>query len=157
MHMLKRPIATGKHIALSVLAMVLGIITAVALSTGYVAITGWQTLRSAQTRGADLLLPLDAQIDFAFQLSTLIAIVTALVCVPIWMLLAALKRDGAIAAAILGFVLPLPVMMGLDQNIPAAAQLLSGLPFAVCGAVAGLVTWHASPNQRTATGLFKKT
>jgi len=65
-------------------------------------------------------------------------------CVPIWLILAAKRLDGAIAAAALGFVatsifMVLTTEAGSHPNMHLMAY--SFLPYALCGAAAALVTW----------------
>lgn len=68
----------------------------------------------------------------------------AAVCVPIWLILARFGQDHAWAAASLGFVatgafLLLTYPAGSHERLDLLAHTF--LPYALCGAVAALVTW----------------
>ena len=68
----------------------------------------------------------------------------AAVCVPVWLILAKLGRDGAPAAAALGFgatsaFLIMTNAAGGHQRLELMAYTF--LPYAASGAVAALVTW----------------
>ena len=68
----------------------------------------------------------------------------AVVCVPVWLGLARVGWDRAPAAAALGFVATgifvlLTTAAGSHERLDLLAY--SVLPFAVCGALAALVTW----------------
>ena len=77
----------------------------------------------------------------------------AAVCVPVWLILAKLGRDGAPAAAALGFgatsaFLIMTTAAGGHQRLELMAYTF--LPYAACGAVAALVTWWVGRRLRQA-------
>jgi len=79
-----------------------------------------------------------------FEVSLLYGVAIAAICVPAWLVLARLGWDRAPSAAALGFVatavfLLLTYAAGSHERLPLMAHTF--LPYAVCGAVAALVTW----------------
>jgi hypothetical protein len=93
-----------------------------------------------------LLVPPLAQAEFALGFGIAAAIVILLVSVPIWLLLARFHLDSWFAAALLGFGATMAYWIIHSQpsalpgsTFPELAR--SGLPLAICGAIAGVVTW----------------
>jgi hypothetical protein len=79
-----------------------------------------------------------------FEVGLLYGAAIAAFCVPIWLVLVNMRLDRALFAAALGFVatatfLVLTTAAGSHPNVHLMAY--SFLPYAVCGAVAALVTW----------------
>jgi hypothetical protein len=79
-----------------------------------------------------------------FEVGLLYGAAIAAFCVPIWWVLAANGWDRAVPAAALGFVatavfLVLTTAAGSHPQLHLMAY--SFLPYAVCGAIAALVTW----------------
>ena len=79
-----------------------------------------------------------------FEVGLLYGAAIAVFCVPIWLILAAKGLDRAPAAAVLGFVataifLILTTQAGSHPGMHLMAH--SFVPYALCGAVAALVTW----------------
>jgi hypothetical protein len=72
----------------------------------------------------------------------------AIICTPIWMLLDRLKLAGWISAALLGFTATVFLLLLLYPVWAYPAILKFGFIYALCTAVAGLVTWWASPARR---------
>ena len=132
---------------LNIGALAVGTITAVSLVTAFISVTAWNDARSAHRHGASLLVPLEAQVQFALMAATAYAFVAVLVAAPLWLLLRKLEFDLAPVAAALGFVVTMAVWIlgNLSENAPASALFASGIPYAMCGAAAGLATWWARP------------
>ena len=68
----------------------------------------------------------------------------AAICVPVWLILAKLRLDGAGAAATLGFVATSAFVLltyGAGSHVRLHLMAYSFVPYAVCGAVAALLTW----------------
>ena len=66
-------------------------------------------------------------------------------CIPLWLMLARLGLDGALAAAALGFAatavfVSLTYAAGSHERV--ALMAYSALPYGLCGAAAALVTWR---------------
>jgi len=69
----------------------------------------------------------------------------AAVCVPVWLMLARLGRDRAPAAAALGFAATAIFLMLTDAaggHVRMELMAYSFVPYALCGAIAALVTWR---------------
>jgi hypothetical protein len=113
---------------------------------GVVLVTVYEFARAAIERAE---LPLDvhpimtakAVAEAAFLFSIYYAAMIVLICAPLWLLLARFRVNGPLAAATLGFVATYLVSTYADY--PAIETLGSGLPYAACGALAGLATWWA--------------
>jgi hypothetical protein len=93
-----------------------------------------------------LLTPPLAQAEFALGFGLAAAIVILLISVPIWLLLARYHLDSSPAAAVLGFgaTMVFWIIHNGPSSLPAHTlpELLgSGAPLAICGAIAGVVTW----------------
>jgi hypothetical protein len=68
----------------------------------------------------------------------------AAICVPVWLMLARMGRDGALAAAALGFVATAAFLVLTDAaggHVRLHLMNYTFVPYALCGAVAALVTW----------------
>jgi len=79
-----------------------------------------------------------------FEVSLLYGLAIAGFCIPLWMMLAKVGRDGAPAAAALGFVatavfVSLTYAAGSHDRVALMAH--TALPYGLCGAAAALVTW----------------
>ena len=79
-----------------------------------------------------------------FEVSLYYGAAIAAICVPVWLILARLGWDRALPAAALGFVatgafLLLTYAAGSHERLDLMAYTV--LPYALCGAVAALVTW----------------
>ena len=108
--------------------------------------------QAAATIGRNLLIPLDAQIEFAALYSCFSALIIALVCAPIWAILRRLNLIGWRAAMALGFTATLvfwTLYVPLDH--PLRDHVKTGIPYAICGALAGFVTWWTGERQRGTT------
>lgn len=134
---------------LTLMALGLGVITAVALVAAFTFISGLPTELLARSRGVRPFLPLDLQVGFAAWMALWYALALAAICAPVWLLAARLRLANAAGAAALGFVATLLSWITTNLNgelIPPI--VLSGLPYAVCGAGAGLATWWSRPQPR---------
>jgi hypothetical protein len=79
-----------------------------------------------------------------FLVSIYYGLAIAAICVPVWLILTNLGWDRAPAAAALGFVATSAFLImtnaaGGHQRLELMAY--SFLPYAICGAIAALVTW----------------
>jgi hypothetical protein len=100
----------------------------------------------AERHLAVLLVPPLAQAEFALGFGIAAALVILLVAVPIWLLLARYGLDSWLAAAVLGFGATMAywIIHNGPSDLPGSSVpelARSGLPLAICGAVAGVVTW----------------
>jgi hypothetical protein len=75
----------------------------------------------------------------AFFFSLYYGCLIAAVCVPLWLILLRYERTGTAAAAVLGFTATLCVWVVADY--PALNSIAGGIPYALCGAIAGLAIW----------------
>jgi len=78
------------------------------------------------------------------QVAALYGVAIAAFCVPIWLMLVQLKRDGGPAAAALGFVATATFLLLTDTaggHVRLHLMAYTFMPYAVCGALAALVTW----------------
>ena len=121
-----------KHVAW---ALAVGVTAGVALVTSYSFIEAWIT---APAEGTTILSPSDVAFA-ALVFSFYYAVVITIICFPLWLLIVRVGLAGPIAAAFLGFATTLVFWM--VSNYPALQSARSGLPYALCGTVAGLVTW----------------
>lgn len=65
-------------------------------------------------------------------------------CVPIWLILARLGWDRALAAAVLGFLATATFLLltnAAGSHVRVHLMAYTFLPYALCGAIAALVTW----------------
>jgi hypothetical protein len=90
--------------------------------------------------------------DFGYFLAGVLlsGIFLAIICTPVWMLLQRLKLAGWISAGLLGFTATVFLLLLLYPVWAYPAILKFGFIYALCAAVAGLVTWWASPARRAA-------
>lgn len=68
----------------------------------------------------------------------------AAVCVPVWLILCKFERDGAAAAAILGFLATAIFLLltnPTSDQVRTQLMAYTFLPYALCGAVGALTTW----------------
>jgi hypothetical protein len=80
-----------------------------------------------------------------FVVSVYYGLAIAAICVPVWLMLAKLGRDGAPAAAALGFVATggfLLLTNAAGSHVRLELMAHTFVPYAACGAVAALVTWR---------------
>jgi hypothetical protein len=67
-------------------------------------------------------------------------------CIPLWLLLARVGWDGALAAAALGFVATavfVSLTYAAGSHTHVALLTYTVVPYGLCGAAAALVTWGA--------------
>lgn len=88
-----------------------------------------------------------AQAEFALGFAIGAALIILLISVPIWLLLARYRLDSWVAAAVLGFFATMAfwIIHNRISDLPGHSLpelVRSGLPLAICGAVAGIVTWR---------------
>ena len=79
-----------------------------------------------------------------FLVSLYYGLAIAAFCVPIWLMLAKLDWDGAVAAATLGFTATATFLLLTDAaggHVRLHLMAYTFVPYAVCGALAALVTW----------------
>jgi hypothetical protein len=79
-----------------------------------------------------------------FEVSLFYGVAIAGFCIPLWLMLARLGRDNALAAAALGLVatfvfVSLTYAAGSHDRV--ALMTYTALPYGLCGAAAALVTW----------------
>lgn len=134
-------------VASNLLALTTGIVSSSILVSVYTYISGSREASAAHIDGSRLLVPLDMQWQLAFEFSVLYALIIASVCIPIWLLLAKVNLNRAPVAVGLGFVATMAiwVLTNLRGNTSLGDLLSTGLPYALCGAVAGFITWLCRP------------
>jgi len=103
--------------------------------------------RFAQKQLGALLVSPVAQAEFALGFAIGAAIVILLIAVPIWLLLARYGLDSWFAAAVLGFGATMAYWIIHNQtgDLPGHSLIelaRTGLPLAICGSIAGIVTWR---------------
>ena len=79
-----------------------------------------------------------------FLVSVYYGLAIAAICVPIWLMLARLGWDRAPAAAVLGFLATATFLLLTDQaggHVRLHLMNYTFVPYAVCGALAALMTW----------------
>jgi hypothetical protein len=86
----------------------------------------------------------DLVFEGLFEVSLFYGLAIAGFCVPLWLMLAKLGRDTALAAAGLGFAatfvfVSLTYAAGSHDRV--ALMTYTALPYGLCGAAAALVTW----------------
>jgi hypothetical protein len=124
-------------------ALAFGILVGVALVIAWVA-AQWK-MDDLAVGGAEMLLDLRSRITFAGPYALFVAIPLAIPCAPLWLVLERYRLTSAFTAAGLGFTAVLAYWILDNSGVPAWPMLTSGLPFALCGAAAGLATWWARP------------
>ena len=126
-----------KSVLLNARALVCGVLIAVLLVTAY-------TWAEAVLEGGFFGLSPSETARIAALFAGVVALQLLMVCVPVWLLLARLHLSNWASAALLGFIAPLAYWI-----ITSEGEILdlvrSGLPYALSGAVAGLVVWWARP------------
>ncbi|HEU4651534.1 MAG TPA: hypothetical protein VFS49_08975, partial [Croceibacterium sp.] len=83
-------------------------------------------------------------VEGLFEVSLFYGLAIAGFCVPLWLMLARLGYDSALAAAALGFVatavfVTLTYAAGSHEQV--ALMTYTVIPYGLCGAAAALVTW----------------
>jgi hypothetical protein len=81
-----------------------------------------------------------------FVVSVYYGLAIAAICVPVWLMLVRIGRDGALAAAALGFVATAAFLLLTDAaggHVRLHLMNYTYVPYALCGALAALVTWWA--------------
>ena len=121
----------------SALALTIGVLAGVALVTVY---TFSDAVLTAPAGGGTLLSPTGAAIA-AIMFSFYYAVIIAVICVPLWYLLAKFSLAGPGMAALLGFLVTWAIWVALNAPTMVLEAARSGIPYGLCGAVAGLVTW----------------
>lgn len=145
--MIKSNGSRRRLVAPNLLALTSGIVSSSVLVSAYTYVSGHHAADAAHVDGSKLLVPVDMQWQLALWISTFYAVVIAAVCIPIWLLLTKLGLNRAPVAVALGFIATMTswVLINLNGHASIADLLSSGLPYAVCGAVAGLITWLCRP------------
>lgn len=128
-----------KSILLNVRALGFGVIVAVGSVTAY----EWA---DASMNGGMFGLTTQEHARIAAIFATSVALQLLIVCVPIWLLLGKLRLTGSVSAALLGFVAPLGYWIVMnDSPVPDLVRVRHGLPYGLCGALAGLAVWWVRP------------
>ena len=98
------------------------------------------------------LMPLGTGVQIAFMLSIIYASCIAVCTAPIWVVLQRLQLGGYRSAMALGFLgtIILWLLTNTSSSFGTFSVLRSGLPYALCGAVAGFAAWFAgsSPSSK---------
>lgn len=123
----------------SLSALFLGMLVGIVLVTVYGFIESW--LRIVLT-GREGILPPSAVALASFLVSTEYALLIAVVCAPLWLLISKVGWDGAPTAGLLGC--GVTSVIWFLGNQPFLGPSGDDLAYALCGAVAGLVTWWAA-------------
>ena len=141
--MIDANVSGRRLLAPNLLALTMGIVSSSVLVAAYTYVSGYHAAAAAHVNGSKLLVPLAVQWQLALWISAFYSVVIAAICIPIWLLLTRLQLDRAPVAAGLGFVATMTtwVMLNLNDHTSSADHLSTGLPYAICGAVAGLITW----------------
>jgi hypothetical protein len=113
------------------------VIVAVVLVTAYV----WVE----ESRSAGNMVTPAAAARVAAVFSLVVALELLIGCVPLWLLLARIRWANSLTAALLGFAAPL--LWVVVNEGAMASGVREGLPFALCGAMAGLVVWWSRPKR----------
>ena len=124
------PAASGlaRGIGHTALALAAGIATGALLVTGYIYLSQDDAL----------------VFEGLFLVSLYYGLAIAAICVPVWLMLAKFGRGGAPAAATLGFLATATFLLLTDAaggHVRLHLMKYTFVPYAVCGAVAALVTW----------------
>ena len=142
---------TWRSLLLNVRALALGAFVGVVLVSAY----QFVATKLAEKELGSLVVPPITQAEFAAGFGIGAALVIIVVCVPVWLVLERLDLDGAVSAAILGFLATMAFWIFHNgvSDLPghSLSELLrSGLSLAISGGVAGLVTWWARPREASA-------
>jgi hypothetical protein len=137
----RRPL-TWKTVVLDAKALALGGLSGATLVAAYEFVDA----KLAERQLGSLLVPPIAQAEFALGFAIGAAIIILLISVPIWLVLASYHLDSWFAAALLGFAATMGFWIIHNQisDLPGhtlVELLRSGMPLAICGAIAGVVTW----------------
>ena len=128
--------------ALSTLAaLALGGLVGTALVVGF----QFADAALAEKRLGTFLVPPIAQAELAAGFGLVAALVIGVSCAPLWLLLAKFRLDKWYMAGALGFGATMAYWVIQNSTsgwLHTIAELTrSGLPLAICGGIAGLVTW----------------
>jgi hypothetical protein len=124
----------------SALALTIGVLAGVALVTVY---TFSDSVLTAPAGGDTLLSPTGAAFA-ALMFSFYYAVIIAVISVPLWYLLARASLAGPRTAALLGFLVTWAYWVASNSPAMMLEAARSGIPYGLCGSVAGLVTWWVS-------------
>jgi len=116
---------------------------AVGVAVGVCSVTAFEFLKAALTRdsGSPHMLSLSGVASATMFFSIYYALQIVAVSVPLWFLLARLRLAGPYAATALGAVVTFAIWT--YNNPPMFVPLMDGLPYAICGGLAGLAAWIA--------------
>lgn len=129
----------------NVAALAAGILVAVVSVAAY----HWLGAILQEQAGAFLVVSALPQARIAAAFALLMALPIMAISIPLWALLTRFRMNSGIAAAALGFLGALAAWVVLNDSTQTVAEALStGLPYGVCGALAGIMTWWASPARR---------
>ena len=137
LHSMERSRPWWKSILLNARALACGVLVAVGSVSAY----EWA---DASINGGILFLPANEHARIAAIFAASIALQLLVVCVPIWLVLGKLRMTGWVSAALLGFIAPLAYWIVMNGS-PVLDVVRQGFPYALCGALAGLVVWWARP------------
>lgn len=126
-----KPAASGlaRGIGQAVLALAAGVACGALLVTGYIYLSQDDAL----------------VFEGLFLVSVYYGLAIAAICVPVWLILARFGRDRAPAAAVLGFLATATFLLLTDSaggHVRLHLMTYTFVPYAVCGAIAALVTWR---------------
>jgi hypothetical protein len=142
MHMNRRRSLSWKTVALDAKALALGGLAGAILVACY----EFADAKLAERELGTLLVPPIAQAEFALGFAIGAAIIILSISVPIWLVLARYHLDSWLAAAVLGFAVTMVfwVIHNRPGDLPGQSLpelVRSGVPLAICGSIAGIVTW----------------
>lgn len=138
----RRRTLSWRTVKLDAKALALGGLVGAILVAAY----AFAAAKLAEGEFGPLLVPPVTQAEFALGFAIAAAIIILLISVPIWLVLARYHLDSWLAAAVLGFGATMAFWIIHNQPIGLPGRslpelALSGLPLAICGAIAGVVTW----------------
>ena len=136
-----------KLVALNARALGAGVLTAVLLVAGYTYIDGWRRAFAMHADGNRLLVPVNDQVCISVWMSLICSVIIAACCSPFWLWLEKRRLASGLTAVILGFAATMLCWLTIDEagGGEIGRFIVEGLPYAISGAVAGLVTWSARP------------
>jgi uncharacterized BrkB/YihY/UPF0761 family membrane protein len=135
-------VAYRKSVTANIRALVIGVVVATVLVTGYTLI---EVTIAQRLAGHPFLVPPESQALMALLYSPMVAVVLAACCAPVWLLLQKVRLDAWYAAGALGFLAVMTFWVLSNIEAGSVLELIrSGLVYAVCGALAGLATWWVS-------------
>jgi hypothetical protein len=130
-------------------ALLVGALVAIISVTTYEWLMALPDERAAIAEGSSLLVSAASKAQIAALMAALTAIPIIAVCLPIWLVLAKFRKNNWIAAAALGITSTVGAWVVLfDLETPLSDALIASLPYGICGALAGVTTWWASPGRR---------